>query len=105
MTDCEGRGGPQIAAFFHEPSFTVSYVVHDPLTRQAAIIDSVLDFDAASGRTACTTADAIVSHVVTQGLTVAWHLETHVHADHLSAALPSAEPLDPRHPFPGEWTA
>ncbi len=86
MTDCEGRGGPQIAAFFHEPSFTVSYVVHDPLTGQAAIIDSVLDFDAASGRTACATADAIVSHVITQGLTVAWHLETHVHADHLSAA-------------------
>jgi glyoxylase-like metal-dependent hydrolase (beta-lactamase superfamily II) len=86
MTDREGRGGPQIAAFFHEPSFTVSYVVHDPLTRQAAIIDSVLNFDAASGRTACTIADAIIAHVVAERLSVAWHLETHVHADHLSAA-------------------
>lgn len=86
MTDCEGRSSPQIAAFFHEPNFTVSYVVHDPLSRQAAIIDSVLDFDAASGRTAFTGADAIIAHVIAERLSVAWHLETHIHADHLSAA-------------------
>ncbi|MCW2389271.1 glyoxylase-like metal-dependent hydrolase (beta-lactamase superfamily II) [Sphingobium sp. B11D3B] len=86
MTMCQARGGPRIAAFFHEPSFTVSYVVHDPLSRQAAIIDSVLDFDPASGRTAFTSADAITAHVLEAELSVAWHLETHIHADHLSAA-------------------
>ncbi|MCW2380603.1 MULTISPECIES: MBL fold metallo-hydrolase [unclassified Sphingobium] len=86
MTIGQTRGGPRIAAFFHEPSFTVSYVVHDPASRQAAIIDSVLDFDPASGRTAFTSADTITAHVVEAGLTVAWHLETHIHADHLSAA-------------------
>ena len=77
---------PQVTAFFDEPTFTVSYVVSDPLTRQAAVIDSVWNFDHASGRTSFTSADAIIAHVETEQLRVAWILETHAHADHLSAA-------------------
>lgn len=77
---------PVVHAFFDEETFTASYVVSDPVTRQAAIVDSVLDFDSASGRTARTSADAIVAYVEAQELRVEWLLETHVHADHLSAA-------------------
>jgi glyoxylase-like metal-dependent hydrolase (beta-lactamase superfamily II) len=77
---------PQVAAFFDEPTNTVSYVVHDPATRAAAILDSVLDFDPASGRTATRAAQRLVDHVRAQALQVHWLLETHVHADHLSAA-------------------
>jgi glyoxylase-like metal-dependent hydrolase (beta-lactamase superfamily II) len=76
---------PAVTAFFDEDTFTVSYVVADPETRRAAIIDSVLDFDHASGRTSHTSADKIVAHVEALGLTVEWVLETHVHADHVSA--------------------
>ena len=79
-------GPPTVAAFFDEATFTVSYVVSDPVTRICAIIDSVLDFDAASGRTATTSADLLIAYVQDKGLTVAWLLETHVHADHLSGA-------------------
>ena len=77
---------PQVTAFFDEPTFTVTYVVSDPLTRQAAVIDSVWNFDHASGRTSFTSADAIIAYVEAERLTVAWILETHAHADHLSAA-------------------
>ncbi|MEZ0497063.1 MBL fold metallo-hydrolase [Sphingomonas sp. IW22] len=77
---------PVVRAFFDEPTFTASYVVHDPATRAAAIVDSVLDFDPASGRTGHDSAQAIVDYVVTEGLSVEWLLETHAHADHLSAA-------------------
>jgi len=77
---------PVVKAFFDEPTFTASYVVHDPDTRSAAIVDSVLDFDPASGRTSTASADAIVDYVTGQALAVAWILETHAHADHLSAA-------------------
>ncbi len=79
-------GVPQIRAFFDEATFTVTYVVHDPETRRAAVIDSVLDYDPASGRTSAASADAVIAHVAAAGLTVDWHLETHAHADHLSAA-------------------
>ncbi len=75
-----------IRAFFDEPTNSVSYVVSDPVTRRAAIIDSVLHFDPASGRTDKAPADAIVAYVHEHALTVDWLLETHVHADHLSAA-------------------
>lgn len=77
---------PVVRAFFDEPTFTASYVVHDPGTKVAAIIDSVLDFDQASGRTSRGSAEAIIDYVRAEGLTVAWLLETHAHADHLSAA-------------------
>jgi len=76
---------PDVAAFFDEDTFTVSYLVSDPATKRAAIIDSVLDFDHASGRTKHVSADKIVAAVREQGLTVDWVLETHVHADHVSA--------------------
>lgn len=75
-----------IRAFFDEPTNSVSYVVSDPATRRAAIVDSVLHFDLASGRTDKAPAEAIIAYVREQGLTVDWLLETHVHADHLSAA-------------------
>lgn len=77
---------PQVTAFFDEATFTASYVIADPNSGIAAIVDSVLDFDQAAGRTASTAADAIVAHVRAQSLTVEWLLETHAHADHLSAA-------------------
>lgn len=77
---------PVVAAFFHAPTFTVSYVVHDPQTRMAAVIDSVLDYDPASGRTSTESAQALLAHVRAHDLTVQWLLETHAHADHLSAA-------------------
>ena len=77
---------PRVRAFFDEATFTASYVVHDPATRRAAIIDSVLDYDPAAGRTSHASADAIIAYVAREGLTVDWLLETHAHADHLSAA-------------------
>ncbi|MCA1198823.1 MBL fold metallo-hydrolase [Sphingomonas sp. R647] len=84
------RGGtghtPVVKSFFDEPTNTVSYVVHDPATGEAAIVDSVLDFDPAAGRTSFASADAIIAYVQDEALTVTWLLETHAHADHLSAA-------------------
>ena len=77
---------PCVKAFFDEPTFTASYVVHDPATRRAAIIDSVLDFDAAAGRTSHVSAQAIVDYIKSENLTIDWLIETHAHADHLSAA-------------------
>lgn len=77
---------PQVKAFFDEPTFTASYVVSDPVTRAAAIVDSVLNFDQPSGRTSSEGADAIIAYVTEEGLRVEWLLETHAHADHLSAA-------------------
>ena len=77
---------PVVQAFFDEQTFTASYVVHDPETLKAAIVDSVLDFDQPSGCTSTKSADEIVAYVRDKGLTVEWLLETHAHADHLSAA-------------------
>ena len=77
---------PTIAGFFDEATFTVSYVVHDPASGEAAVIDSVLDYDPASGRTSFASAERIVEYVTSKNLKVMWHLETHAHADHLSAA-------------------
>src|SRR3546814_15037453 len=81
-----GAGRAEVRSFFDEPTFTASYVVHDPATKRAAIIDSVLDFDAAAGRTSYASAQAIVAYVRSEDLTVAWLIETHAHADHCSAA-------------------
>lgn len=77
---------PDVSAFFDEATFTVTYVVSDPATGRAAVIDPVLDFDPASGRTSTTSADKVVAHVNDNKLGVDWVLETHVHADHLSGA-------------------
>lgn len=77
---------PEVTCFFDEPTNTASYVVADSATRRCAVIDSVLDFDPASGRTDTRSADAIVDFVKRSGLRCEWILETHVHADHLTAA-------------------
>lgn len=77
---------PSIAGFFDEATNTVSYVVHDPASLEAAVIDSVLDYEAASGRTSYGSAELIIEYVNTHNLKVMWHIETHAHADHISAA-------------------
>lgn len=77
---------PIVKAFFDEATYTVSYVIRDPESGTSAIIDSVLDFDQASGRTSTRSADLLVDYIEANDLKVAWILETHVHADHLSAA-------------------
>lgn len=76
----------KIKAFFHEATNTVCYVVSDPATKHAAIVDSCLDFDMAAARTQTTHADQVLAYIAANDLTVDWILETHVHADHLSAA-------------------
>jgi len=75
-----------VEAFFDPATFTYSYVVSDPDSKHCAIIDSVLDYDPASGRTSYKSADRLIDYVKAHGLEVEWLLETHVHADHLSAA-------------------
>jgi len=77
---------PEVRTVFHEPTNTATHLVWDPATRQAAIVDSVLDFDMKSGRTGTQAAQQVLDEAAALGLTVAWLLETHVHADHLSAA-------------------
>ncbi|MFT8521036.1 MBL fold metallo-hydrolase [Gluconobacter oxydans] len=77
---------PVVCTFFDEATNTASHVVHCPVTKRAAVIDSVLDYDAAAGRTSHGSAQAIVDYVERESLTVDWQLETHAHADHLSAA-------------------
>jgi len=77
---------PSVQAFFDHATHTVSYIVHDPATKKAAIIDPVLDFTARNGRIATTSADALLAVVKEQGLEILYLLETHAHADHLSAA-------------------
>jgi glyoxylase-like metal-dependent hydrolase (beta-lactamase superfamily II) len=77
---------PDVKAFFDDATNTVSYVVREPEGRTCAIIDSVLDYDQAAGRTNTQSADEIISWVKAENLVVAWILESHVHADHLSAA-------------------
>ena len=77
---------PQVQAFFDPATYTYSYVVTDPGSKRCAIIDSVLDYDPASGRTSHNSADRLIQYVKDHQLQVDWLLETHVHADHLSAA-------------------
>ena len=78
--------GPQVESFFDTDTNTVSYVVIDPGTRHCAVVDSVLDYDPAAGRTRYHSAQRLVDYVHEHDLIVEWLLETHVHADHLSAA-------------------
>ncbi len=77
---------PEVKAFFDNATNTVSYVVKDPDSAKCAIIDSVLDFDYASGHTDTKSADEVIAYVKAEGLEPEWLLESHVHADHLSAA-------------------
>jgi glyoxylase-like metal-dependent hydrolase (beta-lactamase superfamily II) len=77
---------PDIQAFFDEQTFTVTYLVSDPQSRLAAIVDPVLDYDVKSARTSTTSADAVLAAAKAKNLRVEWILETHAHADHLSAA-------------------
>jgi glyoxylase-like metal-dependent hydrolase (beta-lactamase superfamily II) len=79
-------GIPTIRAFFDEPTNTISYLVGDPDTKRAAIIDPVLDYDHASGKASTKSSDAILAAAGEEGLTIDWVLETHAHADHLSGA-------------------
>ncbi len=74
-----------VEAFFDPATYTYSYVVSDPTSRQCALIDPVLDYDPAAGRTSHKSADRMIAYVREHGLSVQWILETHVHADHLSA--------------------
>ncbi len=77
---------PKVDGFFDAASNTISYVVQDPASASCAIIDSVLDMDYAAGRISFVSADQLIDVVQSRGLTLEWIIETHVHADHLSAA-------------------
>ncbi len=77
---------PDVQAFFDEATNTISYIVKDPASNACAIIDSVMDIDYAAGRITFDHADELIRQVETRGLTLEWIIETHVHADHLSAA-------------------
>lgn len=77
---------PDVTAFFDEPTNTISYVVKDPSSNACAVVDSVLDIDYAAGRITNTSADRIIAHIREHNLKLEWLIETHVHADHLSAA-------------------
>jgi glyoxylase-like metal-dependent hydrolase (beta-lactamase superfamily II) len=77
---------PDVTAFFDEATNTITYIVRDPNGHACAVVDSVLDFDYASGRTDTRSADAVIDFIRKSNLDLQWILETHVHADHLSAA-------------------
>lgn len=77
---------PDVTAFFDAPTNTISYVVKDPGSNACAVVDSVMDIDYAAGRITYDSADAIIAHIRDRGLALEWLIETHVHADHLSAA-------------------
>lgn len=77
---------PEVSGFFDPDTYTISYLIRDPDSLACAIVDSVLDYDPASGRTSTHNADRLIALIKSEGLTLEWLLETHVHADHLSAA-------------------
>ncbi len=77
---------PEVTAFFDPRTNTISYIVRDPGSNACAIVDSVMDFDYAAGRISYESADRIIDHIRAKGLELQWQIETHVHADHLSAA-------------------
>lgn len=82
----DSRSNMHVEGFFDPGTWTISYIVFDKTTRQCALVDSVLDFDAKSGRTSTASADKLIVRVRELDASVAWILETHAHADHLSAA-------------------
>ena len=96
FADKEKPMQPQVQAFFHEPTNTASYVVRDTHSNACAVVDSVLDFEAASGHTSTASAEAIAHYVDEHDLRCEWILETHAHADHLSAAPYLRERLNSR---------
>ena len=77
---------PEVKGFFDPATYTISYVVADPETKKCAVVDSLLDFDQASGRTKTTSADVLIAYVKEHELSCEWIIDTHVHADHLTAA-------------------
>jgi glyoxylase-like metal-dependent hydrolase (beta-lactamase superfamily II) len=77
---------PKVASFFDQDTNTISYVVRDPASRRCAVIDSVMDIDYAAGRISYKSADLIIEYIRNNDLEVEWLIETHAHADHLSAA-------------------
>ena len=77
---------PEVEAFFDPATNTISYVVKDPASEACAVVDSVMDIDYAAGRITHDSADRIIAHIRNRGLRLEWIIETHVHADHLSAA-------------------
>lgn len=86
MSHPSGNQAPRVQSFFHEPTSSFSHIVSDPVSGRAAIFDAVLDYDPVCGRSARSFADRLVTAVQDAGLTIDWIIETHVHADHLSAA-------------------
>ena len=88
-----------IKPFFHSSTNTVCYVISDPNTNEAAILDSCLDYDHSSGTLSTEHADNVIDHIETEGLIPKWILETHVHADHLSAAPYLKERFDAKLPL------
>lgn len=77
---------PEVISFFDLPTYTISHVVVDPVTKACAVIDPVLDYDPNFGRTGTRSIDEVIAYITNNGLSLEWILETHVHADHLSAA-------------------
>ena len=77
---------PEVKTFFDEATFTATHVVADLSTKRCAIVDPVLDYDPKSGQTHSESADEVIDFITTAGLSVEWIMETHAHADHLSAA-------------------
>ena len=98
-------GNPDITGFFHAPTFSVTYLVADPATKRAALIDTVLDYDHKAGRTGTESVDAVIAALRERDLTLDWVLETHVHADHLTAAPHVKERLGGRLGIGAEVTA
>jgi glyoxylase-like metal-dependent hydrolase (beta-lactamase superfamily II) len=84
---------PEVIGFYHEPSGSIVYLVIDPATKHAAIVDPVLDYDEKSGHVSTASADAVLAAVKERGLTIDWILDTHAHADHFSAAAYLKEKL------------
>lgn len=80
-------GKPVVTGFFHEPTFSIAYLVEDPATKAAVIIDPVLDYDEKAGRVSYQSADALLDEIARRGLKIEWILDTHPHADHFSAAV------------------